>query len=67
MISIAEDLEFKLDQKCNKLSVFIYATRTFKEDILLFFNDVSLRKALATEEVRFGMMSGKPKPYRLLS
>ncbi|CDW73311.1 tectonin beta-propeller repeat-containing protein 1 [Stylonychia lemnae] len=51
VIHIIEDLEFKLDQKCNKISVFIYANRTFKEDILLFFNDVSLRKPLSTEQI----------------
>jgi len=53
MISINEDLEFKMDQKSNKISVAIYSNRTFKEDILLFFNDVSLRKPLSTEQVSY--------------
>ena len=53
VIPINEDMEFKMDQKSNKISVFIYASRTFKEDILLFFNDVSLRKPLSTENVSF--------------
>lgn len=35
----------------NKISVSVLATRTFKEDILLFLNDVSLRKPLATESI----------------
>ena len=30
----------------------MYLLRTFKEDLLLFFNNISLRKPLATEEVR---------------
>jgi hypothetical protein len=49
IISIQEDLEFKLNAQSNKLSIGVYSSRTFKEDILLFFNDVSLKKALKSE------------------
>ena len=42
----------KLSLGLTQLSVHVYLLRTFKEDLLLFFNNVSLRKPLATEEVR---------------
>jgi len=48
---INEDLEFKMTHGCHKIGVYVYAQRTFKEDLLLFFNDISLRKPLSTEEV----------------
>ena len=41
----------RLHMGCNKLQVYVYAVRTFKEDVLLFYNDVSLRKPLSTEQV----------------
>ena len=50
-ININEDLEFKLIIGCSKISIYVYAPRTFKEDILLFYNDISLRKPLSTEGV----------------
>ena len=49
MIPIQSDLDFQLNTGANKLSISVYAIRTFKEDILLFFNDVSMKKALTTE------------------
>lgn len=51
-IPISQDLEFKLNPSSNKISISVYAIRTFKEDVLLFFNDVSLNKALSTENVK---------------
>lgn len=42
----------KLSLGLTQLSVHVYLLRTFKDDLLLFFNNVSLRKPLATEEVR---------------
>jgi hypothetical protein len=47
-----EDHEMKLSLGLTQLSVHVYLLRTFKEDLLLFFNNFSLRKPLATEEVR---------------
>lgn len=52
IIELNEDLEFKLNQGANKLSVHLYANRTFMDDILLFHNDVSLKKVLSSENVR---------------
>ena len=40
-----------------RLSVHVYLLRTFKEDLLLFYNNVSLRKPLATEEVKTILIS----------
>ena len=50
-IPVNEDLEFKLNHGTNKITVYVYASRTFKEDLLLFYNEVSLRKPLSTEDV----------------
>lgn len=46
-----EDLEFKMGHASHKISIYVYAMRTFKEDLLLFYNDVSLRKPLATTNI----------------
>jgi hypothetical protein len=46
-----EDCELKLTLGVNKISVYVYANRTFKEDIMLFYNDISLRKPLQTDNV----------------
>jgi hypothetical protein len=51
VIGVNEDLEFKMGHASHKISFYVYATRTFKEDILLFYNDVSLRKPLATTNI----------------
>jgi len=50
-VKLNEDCELRLNFGVNKISIFVYAIRTFKEDLLLFFNDVSLKKPLSTEEV----------------
>lgn len=50
-LAINEDLEFKMGHASHKISVYVYANRTFKEDLLLFYNDVSLRKPLATTNI----------------
>ena len=52
MLSVDEDIEFDLNQGCAKLSIYVYALRTFKEDLLVCFNDLSLRKPLATDGVK---------------
>jgi hypothetical protein len=49
----------KLSLGLTQLSVHVYLLRTFKEDLLLFFNNVSLRKPLATEEVRCKLLINK--------
>ena len=52
VLSVDEDIEFDLNQGCAKLSIYVYALRTFKEDLLVCFNDLSLRKPLATDGVK---------------
>ena len=41
----------KLNLGINKISAYVYANRTFKEDIMLFYNDISLKKCLSTDNV----------------
>jgi hypothetical protein len=41
----------KLTLGINKISAYVYANRTFKEDIMLFYNDISLKKCLSTDNV----------------
>jgi hypothetical protein len=50
-VILNEDCELKLTLGVNKISVYVYANRTFKEDIMLFYNDISLRKPLQTDNV----------------
>ncbi len=46
-----EDHEMTLSLGLTRLSVHVYLLRTFKEDLLLFYNNVSLRKPLSTDAV----------------
>lgn len=41
----------KLNLGINKISAYVYANRTFKEDIMLFYNDISLKKCLSTDNI----------------
>jgi hypothetical protein len=50
-VELNEDCEMSLNFGVNKITIGVYANRTFKEDLLLFYNDVSLRKLLSTEDV----------------
>lgn len=43
----------KLTLGINKISAYVYANRTFKEDIMLFYNDISLKKCLSTDNVTY--------------
>ncbi len=52
IVQLDEDCEMKLALGVNKISAYVYANRAFKEDIMLFYNDISLKKCLATDNVR---------------
>jgi len=41
----------KLSSFCNKLSINIYISRMFQDDILMFSNDVSLKKVMSTDKI----------------
>ncbi len=47
-----EDHEMRLSMGLTSLSVHVYLLRTFKDDLLIFYNNVSLKKTLASENVR---------------
>lgn len=51
IVQLDEDCEMKLTLGINKISAYVYANRTFKEDIMLFYNDISLKKCLSTDNV----------------
>ena len=51
IVQLDEDCEMKLTLGINKISAYVYANRTFKEDIMLFYNDISLKKCLQTDNV----------------
>ena len=46
-----EDHEMTLSMGLSSLSVHVYLLRTFKDDLLIFYNNMSLKKTLATESV----------------
>lgn len=48
MIGINQDLEIKMNKNVTRLNIGVYSMRTFFEDVLLFYNDLSLRKVLQT-------------------